>query len=110
MKIMIEFVGGCLDGDRIEGCTDRFGDLDQIDFAAAYYELTDEGELGYRFWVMSELARDALSQRCICLALGSPLIRRRHYYEVISRIEDENSISLRVCFVGSVQLPQEAGN
>src|SRR5689334_15370917 len=106
MRIILEFMGGCLHGSRLDGRTDSSGDQERIDYAAAYYQLTDGGQPGQRFWVISDSSRQALGEHP---AMLGELECSRHYYEMISRLEDNGHVFLRAQFVGSVQPAGEAG-
>jgi hypothetical protein len=88
MKIIVEFRGGSLDGKR------SVGD-EQSGEAAAYYWLTDHGQVGRRFHTFADYAVDALTRFDPDLTEAEDHGLYPDEYEVIERLEGDNSLYLR---------------
>ena len=91
MNIIIEFIGGPMDGQTVAG---RSGQQDEAD---RYYALTHHGRIGQRFRIASTLAIETLSREE--LRDEAPHHFQPHSYKVTDRVESEGELLIRVEYV-----------
>ncbi len=96
MKLIFKFMGGPLDGKRIEGEAGEPGEAEK------YYALSYHGRVGQRFRAASEYAvktllRERLKER-------SPRSFQAHVYEVVDRIDNGDVLLVRTRYVPAAPL------
>jgi transcriptional regulator with XRE-family HTH domain len=100
--IVVEFVGGFMDGKRLSTAAD---DPDEVQEAAAHYVMSSEGTVGKRFRTYSDAGRAELAEITEMTPEGprlkrEPVYDMDHFYEVVERVETGESIIVRFRFAG----------
>lgn len=94
MSIVVEFLGGPRDGERLSGCLD----------AGAFYRHTDGGRIGKRFWCPCEYSLAALRTFPLEQTEAYEAAGYRfsgHIYEVVLRREQRRKLVVRARHVGA---------
>jgi hypothetical protein len=96
MAIIVEFVGGFMDGRRASSDSPN---PDEADFALRHYFMSHEGEKGRKFKTISDAGLEIMRTE------GGHAARERgfdvnHKYECVERIEKDGNILVRFKFVG----------
>lgn len=93
MRIEWEFVGGKLDRQRLASGSPPDNEFEAVDFARAYYLLTDGGRPGNQFWILHDPE----------LRTGLRSAAPRQWYRVTDRAEGSDQVVLRAVFLTETQ-------